>query len=154
MWTQALLWVIDHLCPMWTAVAPWVEYKEQTFYQYTMLAETQAEQDGQDRVRRAQGYDVRIRAAQQEVEAAQESLRQAEERAKAEEDRRKAVADQVGILAGIVETPKRPVVAQPRGGLFMSGPAARGQTQSVSFSPKVTSTERKVRRLKFGQGRI
>ena len=147
MWTQALLWVIDHLCPMWTAVAPWVEYKEQTFYQYTMLAESQAEQDGQDRIRRVQGYDTRIQAAQKEVEAAQESLRQAEERAKFEEERRKAVADQVGILAGIVETPKRPVVAQPRGGLFMSGPAARLQSQSVSFSPKVTSTERKVIKL-------
>ena len=125
MWTQALLWVIDHLCPMWTAVAPWVEYKEQTFYQYTMLAETQAEQDGQDRIKRVQGYDTRIQAAQKEVEAAQESLRQAEERAKAEEERRKAVADQVGMLAGIVETPKRPVVAQPRGGLFMSPQSAR-----------------------------
>ena len=153
MWTQALLWVIDHLCPMWTAVAPWVEYKEQTFYQYTMLAETQAEQDGQDRIRRVQGFDTRIRAAQQEVEAAQESLRQAEERAKAEEERRKAVADQVGILAGIVETPKRTVVAQPRGGMFMDGPAARGQSLSVAFSPKVTSTERKVRKIEV-MGRI
>ena len=73
-WTRALLWVIDHLCPMWTAVAPWVEYKEKTFHQYTVLMETQAEEDGQDRIRRAQGFDTRIKAAQQEVEAAQASL--------------------------------------------------------------------------------
>ena len=134
-------------------MAPWVEYKEKTFHQYTMLMETQAEEDGKERVRRAEGFDVRIRAAQQEVEAAQASLKLAEDRARAEEERRQAVADQVGMLAGIVETPKRTVVARPRGGMFMDGPAARGQTQSDSFSPKVTSTERKVRRLK-GLGRI
>ena len=167
-WSKALLWILSKFVPTWTAVQPWVAFKEGQYHRwYTMCEEEKTRREEME----VTGVDANVGhsfnigrlVTEHEVAAARLVLRAGEQYRRAEEERRLRGPDEAamrgtlahdGAVGGQVgegedERDVRPSLDRTDRDTLRTGRnATRGrsrcQSASVSFAPSVMSTGRKV----------
>ena len=180
-WSKALLWVLARFVPTWTAVQPWVAFKEGQYHRwYTMCEEEKTRREemeatGED-TDHGHSFNIGRLVTEHEVAAARLVLRAGEQYRRAEEERRLRGSNEMamrGTLAsegatggqvgeGEDERDVKPSLDRTgrrettRGSNGTTG-RARSQSASVSFAPSIMSTGRKVnfcQGLNRGKGKV
>ena len=159
-WSNALLWLLARFVPTWTAVQPWVAFKEGQYHRWYTMCEEEKTRREELEVTGGTGssgpsFNIGRLVTEHEVAAARLVLRAGEQYRRAEEERRRRGSDEAalrGTLAsegavgghigeGEDEHDVRPSLDRKNA---TRGGRARSQSASVSFAPSIMSTGRKV----------
>ena len=162
-WSRALLWVLARFVPTWTAVQPWVAFKEGQYHRWYTMCEEEKSRREELEVTGGNGnpepsFNIGRLVTEQEVAAARLILRAGEQYRRAEEERRLRGPDEAvmrgtlaqdGAVGGQVgegedERDVRPSLDRTGRKDTTRGGRARSQSASVSFAPSIMSTGRKV----------